>query len=108
MEKTNINWDMLKASLTEQAIADLRKLIGSAVGDLAGIGADIARLQVDVLREPDDKRQALQDELVGQLRVLGETHRIELNEAGWAQFTNLIVTGLSVASRVLIVAATAV
>ena len=99
MPNVVFNDEDLKASLSEALQDAGRHLLEGAAHDLQvyveAISVDLS--QVWTIADPD-QRQKVYEELLGQLRAVGELNRIRASNAAWVSFTRVV----RIATRTLI------
>lgn len=88
-----IDWKAVVDEIGELASDRLEYFIDSSKADLKAYGKDIAKSMIIALRSG---RKDLRDELLEQIEMIAEIHRIELNREAKAFMTDLLEVGMRI------------
>lgn len=87
----------LKGDLADTVRDLATDLLEGAASDIRGYATDIAFDLSRIVEVPSEKRQAVIDECLGQLRMLAEKNRIKTNVAGFRAFQRTLAIIINVA-----------
>lgn len=96
-----IDWKGIMDEIGELASERLEYLVDSSKEDLKAYGKEIAKSMVIALRSG---RQDLRDELLDQIEMLAEIHRIELNREAKAFMKDVLEISMRIGKAAIKVA----
>lgn len=88
-----IDWKAVIDEIGELASERLHDIVDSGRDDLKAYGKEIAKSMIIALRSG---RKDLRDELLGQIEMIAEIHRIELNREAKEFMTDLLEVGMRI------------
>lgn len=89
--QSSVDWESIKGNLTDALLDALSGVIDGVQADLAAFGTQISTDIATALQmEAGDRRDALLQELWGQVQIVGEIQRIRTVNATWDAVAKII------------------
>jgi hypothetical protein len=98
------DWKMIEGAIRDTIRTELSKSIESLEDQgLTNFAAEIASGISRVAQEPDEAvRNQLYSELMGQLALVAENHRLQMNYHGWQVLSATVNTAIRVGTAVVL------
>lgn len=96
------DFDVLKAQVSQEIFRAVEGVLEGASEDMATFATAIARNLVTVAQMPDnEERQALYDELMGQIQLIAEQNRLRAVNNTWNVVTRIVTLATNIATTVI-------
>lgn len=104
MGAEKFDWGTIEGAIRDTIKTELRKSIESLEDQgLANFASEIASGISRVVQEPDeDTRKQLYSELMGQLAILAEINRLQMNFHAWQVLSATVNTAIRVGTTVVL------